>query len=1438
MKKYFLLLFFVFSVKFMGAQTFDFTRIDFNDTIINPVPPIQNYIDGTNDLGDVDADGDLDIVISRNGTSSGIGVFLNDGTGNFSLFQNFNPGHSFNTYVKFVDMDNDGDLDIIEKPDWASSDTYIKIHSNDGTGYFNLAHQYTVRANGYFEVSDINNDTHPDYISTHENGSLFILLNDGQGGLDTIHPLNPSFSTQYRYYFVVYDYNNDNYPDIIINDSNGLKALINNGNNTFSAQNININSTIDFSQNNISFRLDDFDNDQTPEIVLFSNGLYVFKNQGGQYNQVFVSDGIGYSYSFTNIMIDDLDNDGLKDIVAVDNAYQKNVYFNSGNWNFRQVSLNDISITDGNHIQSKISIGDINDDNNKDIIASLHTNTYLFLNRNGTSFIRTGTYRMDATRWGNLATGDVDNDGAQDLLVTGSLNMTPTTRIYKNNGNGYNSAPLVFLNGLTEVEAEFFDADNDGDQDLILSGEVSMDYKLYYYKNDGTGAFSLVSNGGLPNDLVNTGTGRHHFEIADFDHDNDMDILLYNGRLKLYSNDGNGNFSFDSTVDFGPSGMDNTFQVVDLNNDSFPDVYKYTKVFMNDMTGHFTLNQEIPQNQYATHTTEKAYSFFIDLNNDGFKDLVFVDVYDVDSFVYFNNGQGNLIADSSNMSAYNIRHDDLSGLWHYQAVDFDNDGDQDLMVVVNEGYNPYKILYLNIDGTLYQLNDDTFSQPSNGNHSENFLALDYNNDGLYDILQAEPDDELHLYINNGYNTNLNYIPLLSNEIYYCYDNPDVVLDLDSIANEYFHNFTTPGLEYYQSLSDAENQQNALPANYNYTIQGNNTALNLYIRTGTNPPYIITTKIRFKQKIEVHFNSTVVCDVEGDSTEIINLDDYLNVNASGASWNRKFYLSESDAENDVNGFTNTQYSLQIGTNDVWVAVQPDSPHTCRVIKKATFLLKDCHDFQYEVAQIPYQIFRNINISDAFYPFLYDDSYSDVIPDSYTMQKFNFFGDTHHGFVVGSNGVISFDLSKARNFCPWKIGDTLVPSDSLPVNSIFGIYQDLSPNNSNYQVSVYLRGQRPFMRQLINYFNVPVYNDTTHTITMTTQIMLLEAYNIIDVRVDHREPFTGWNHGNGILGIQNQDGTVGYTPPNRNTGPWSADDEAWRFKPITNFPEYQYILCDPNLDGTETFYLDSITNYYNNQQYISVSLHLSMPDAINNVDPQSGYFTNTENAQSIFVRLDDGNSTVIKRSIIAAINCSFDYDFDTVPTSDEDLNADGNYGNDDTDGDGLPDLVDDDDDGDMVLTIDEVSTTRPNSNTSISYTDTDADGIPNYLDNDDDGDGILTIDEDYNHDGNPANDDTNNNGIPDYLDSSVAIGVPHLPISSVNIYPNPSKDFVHIDFNIAVQHAHMLLLTQDGRILQNRYLNTKGDKIKLPITKGLYYIQIQTDKGNLYKSVIKN
>ena len=127
----------------------------------------------------------------------------------------------------------------------------------------------------------------------------------------------------------------------------------------------------------------------------------------------------------------------------------------------------------------------------------------------------------------------------------------------------------------------------------------------------------------------------------------------------------------------------------------------------------------------------------------------------------------------------------------------------------------------------------------------------------------------------------------------------------------------------------------------------------------------------------------------------------------------------------------------------------------------------------------------------------------------------------------------------------------------------------------------------------------------------------------------------------------------------------------------------------------------------------------------------------------LRVDDGVECNTTTNVVT-IDCDADDDgvFDYV----EDLDGDGNYDNDDSDGDGVPNWLDTDDDGDGVDTADEVY----DGLTDPEDQDSDGDLIPDYLDEDDDGDAIDTIDEDVDGDGDPTNDDSDGDGIYDYLD----------------------------------------------------------------------------------------
>ena len=224
--------------------------------------------------------------------------------------------------------------------------------------------------------------------------------------------------------------------------------------------------------------------------------------------------------------------------------------------------------------------------------------------------------------------------------------------------------------------------------------------------------------------------------------------------------------------------------------------------------------------------------------------------------------------------------------------------------------------------------------------------------------------------------------------------------------------------------------------------------------------------------------------------------------------------------------------------------------------ATFL-ETGESTSYDVASINYAPFPFVggtNVSVG-----YDDRWSPAINLPF---NFCFFGGTYDEIVIGSNGVISFDLNSnpPNGGCTWNFGlyanpgaEMQIPSPDQFKNTIFGVYMDINPSQSpissniNYQVI----GSEPCRTMVISYPNIAYYNEF-NTVgcdnqSLTSQIVLYETTNVVEVYVLERASGCSWNSGKAVIGIQDGTGTLGYAPPGRNTGDWSASMEGWRFTP---------------------------------------------------------------------------------------------------------------------------------------------------------------------------------------------------------------------------------------------------------------------------------------------------
>lgn len=195
--------------------------------------------------------------------------------------------------------------------------------------------------------------------------------------------------------------------------------------------------------------------------------------------------------------------------------------------------------------------------------------------------------------------------------------------------------------------------------------------------------------------------------------------------------------------------------------------------------------------------------------------------------------------------------------------------------------------------------------------------------------------------------------------------------------------------------------------------------------------------------------------------------------------------------------------------------------------------------YSVTSIPYNPPYPFNSGNPLFIGI-DDTWSSAISLPF---NFCFYGNTYNQVVVGTNGIITFDLAQAGGFCGWAFTAS-IPSAALYNNSIYGAYHDIDPSVCG-QIYYDVIGTAPCRTFVFN-FNQVCHFQCNNLLT-TQQIVLYETTNVIEVYIQDKPTCGTWNSGNALIGIQDPTGATGLTPPGRNTGPWTASNEAWRFTP---------------------------------------------------------------------------------------------------------------------------------------------------------------------------------------------------------------------------------------------------------------------------------------------------
>ena len=188
---------------------------------------------------------------------------------------------------------------------------------------------------------------------------------------------------------------------------------------------------------------------------------------------------------------------------------------------------------------------------------------------------------------------------------------------------------------------------------------------------------------------------------------------------------------------------------------------------------------------------------------------------------------------------------------------------------------------------------------------------------------------------------------------------------------------------------------------------------------------------------------------------------------------------------------------------------------------------------------------------------DDQHGALLDIGFT---FNFYGIPYTQLVVSGNGYVTFDISQANTGSPWSINSPIPNPGSMPENAIMAPWQDIHTGIGG-SIFYGMTGVAPNRIYTITWCEVPMFSCTSDL--HTSQVVLYEGSDKIEIFIQNKPLCVGWNSGDGIHGLVDATSTnfdivtdpVSGNP--RNMGlQWTAVNEGWEFLP--NTPATSYVL----------------------------------------------------------------------------------------------------------------------------------------------------------------------------------------------------------------------------------------------------------------------------------------
>jgi Xaa-Pro aminopeptidase len=313
-------------------------------------------------IGDLNGDGIPDLVLAKGRHWPLLDrVLINDGHGRFPAAHNLGEVADKSYSASLVDLDGDGDLDVIVSNDTPDPK---RVYTNDGKGHFRQASTFGDPAwpTRNATVADVNNDRLPDIVVANRGGTdgktaNFICVNRGGGqfGADCT-----AFSHESATTITAADVNRDGSVDLIVPHRDGGQSYVylNDGKGGFARR-------VPFGAGDATIRVSeaaDFNGDGLVDIVAIDERLGAFIYFGERDARFSAAMPVAQTKPYA-LTVGDLNADGKPDIVVGNVEARPVVYFNDGTGrHFTAVPFGDARGT-----AYGFAIGDLDRDGHPDI---------------------------------------------------------------------------------------------------------------------------------------------------------------------------------------------------------------------------------------------------------------------------------------------------------------------------------------------------------------------------------------------------------------------------------------------------------------------------------------------------------------------------------------------------------------------------------------------------------------------------------------------------------------------------------------------------------------------------------------------------------------------------------------------------------------------------------------------------------------------------------------------------------------------------------------------------------------------------------------------------------------------------------------------------------------------------------------------------------------